>query len=240
MRGNTHAGKAESYDLGRPGYPAEFFELIQPGIVIADIGAGTGKITQGFAERGNQVFAVEPDDDMRRIALERLRCYDNCTVLGTCAEDTGIPTGCVDLIFCGNSYYWFDRARVVPEFKRILKSSKGANVLLAWQSGSPRKSGKLYESLGLYRKPMDGRHDESPPFRTYETNVFESTLYRDFTALLNGMLSASFSPGPGEDGFEEYCRIIKRHFERYSKNGKLETKFKLTCMIGNANGLIVT
>jgi len=111
--------------------------------------------------------------------------------------------------------------------------------VLAWQNGSPRKSEELYEALERYRRPMDGRHDESPPFRegASETREFEFTLYRDFTALLNGMLSASFSLNPRDAGFEEYCRIVKRHFERYSRDGKLETAFKLTCMIGSANNL---
>ena len=43
---NTHAGKAESYDLGRPAYPAAFYGYIygefglRADAVIADIGAG--------------------------------------------------------------------------------------------------------------------------------------------------------------------------------------------------------
>ena len=243
MRRNTHAGKAESYDLGRPAYPEAFYEYlyseITPSAVLADIGAGTGKVSQGFLERGNRVYAVEPDGDMRRIAQERLGCYDGCTVLGNCAEETGIPTGCVDLIFCGNSYGWFDRARVVPEFKRILKPGAAANVILAWQNGCPQKSDVLHESLAPYRKPMDARHDESPPFQegAFETKAFEFTLYQDWNMILNGLLSFSGSPNPGDDCFEEYCQIIKRHFERYSRDGKFETKFKLTCMIGNVNEL---
>jgi SAM-dependent methyltransferase len=242
---NTHAGKAGSYDLGRPEYPAAFYDYLygefglHANAVIADIGAGPGKIARGFLERGSRVYAVEPDDDMRRIAQERLGRFDGCTVLGNCAEETGIPTGSADLIFCVNSYYWFDRTRVVPEFKRILKSGEGANVVLAWLRGSPKQSEELYESLGLLIKPMDGRHDESPPFRegAFTGKEFNFTLFRDLTAFMNGMLSASFSLNPGDDGFEEYCQIIKRHFERYSRDEKLETKFKLTCMIGNVNAL---
>ena len=241
---NTHANKAQYYDLGRPPYPEVFYEYLygdfglRSDAVIADIGAGPGKVAQGFAQRGSRVFAVEPDDDMRRIAQERLGCYDGCTVLGNCAEETGIPTGCVDLIFCGNSYDWFDRARVIPEFKRILKPG-GANVVLAWQGGSPKKSDELHESLRPYVKPMDARHNESPHFRegAFETKAFEFTLYQDWNMILNGLLSFSGSPNPGDACFEEYCQILRRHFERYSEDGKFETKFKLTCMIGNVNDL---
>jgi len=243
---NTHAGKAVSYDLARPAYPESFYEYLYgefgliPTTTIADIGAGPGKVTKRFAERGSWVYAVEPADDMRRIAQERLSRFPNCTVLGNYAEKTGIPTETVDLIFCGNSYYWFDRTRVIPEFKRILKPGGGANVVLAWQNGSPKKSEELHESLGRYVKPMDGRHDESPPFRegAFETREFEFTLYQDWGMFLNGSLSFSGSPNPGDGCFEEYCHILKRHFERYGNDGKLETKFKLICMIGNVEGLL--
>jgi len=236
---DTHANKAQYYDLGRPAYPAAFYDFIAPNAVIADIGAGTGKITQGFARRGNRVYAVEPDDDMRRIARERLSCFDKCTVLGNRAEDTGIPTDAIDLIFCGNSYDWFDRTRVIPEFKRILKPGEGANILLAWLRGSPAHSEELHASLAPYMKPIDARHDESPPFRegAFVSKEFTFTLYQDWRMFLNGSLSFSGSPNPADDCFEEYCGVLRRHFERYSKDGKLETKFTLSCMMGNVEGL---
>jgi len=244
LRRNTHAGKAESYDLGRPAYPAEFYDylytIITPDAVIADIGAGTGKVAQGFLEKGSRVYAVEPDGDMRRIAQERLGRYDKCIVLGNRAEVTGIPTGCVDLIFCGNAYDWFDRARVVPEFRRILRRSDGVNIVLAWLRGSPRKLDELHNALKPYVKPADNKLDQSPPFRegAFGTKAFVFTLYQDWNMLLNGLLSFSGSPNPSDDCFEAYCQTIKRHFERYSRDGKLETKFKLTCMTGNVNDLI--
>ena len=245
MRRDTHAGKAESYDLGRPAYPAEFFDYLygefglRPDAVIADIGAGPGKAAQGFAQRGSRVYAVEPDKDMRRIALERLSAYPKCTVLGSCAEDTGIPAGTIDLIFCGNAFYWFKRTLVVPEFKRILKGSNSAKIVLAWQ-GERERSTALAEELKRYEKPMDRRHDESPPFceGAFETKAFEFVLHQDLSMFLHGILSASFRPGPQDEFYEECCQVIREHFERYSKDGKLETRFKLSCMIGNVEGLL--
>ena len=245
MRCNTHAGKAESYDLGRPAYPEAFYEYLYGGFglrsdaVIADIGTGTGKVTQGFLERGNRVYAVEPDDDMWRIAQERLGRHEKSIVLGNCAEYTGIPTGCVDLIFCGNAYDWFDRARVVPEFRRILRRSDGVNIVLAWLRGSPRKIDELHGALKPYVKPADNKLDQSLPFRegAFETKAFEFTLYQDWNTLLSGLLSFSGSPNPEDESFEVYCQTIRQHFERYSIDGKLETNFKLTCMIGSVNDL---
>ena len=120
------------------------------------------------------------------------------------------------MIFCGNSYHWFDRARVVPEFKRILRESKHVNVVLA----------NLWHGAG-----SSFREDK------FATKEFEYTIYQDWTMYLAGMLSASSSPNPGDDNFEEFCRSQQQHFERYSKDGKLETQFKITCEIGNVNDL---
>ena len=242
---NTHADKAENYDLGRPEYPKAFFEYIYgefglaKNAVIADIGAGSGKITQGFLSRGSRVFAVEPDEGMRHILQSRLGAYPDCTILESSAEDTGIRAGSVDLIFCGNSYYWFDRTKTVPEFKRILKTSNGANIALVWLGGASRESETLHEALRHLNKAHSEKHNESPPFRegAFALKEFEFTLYQDWETLRNGMLSTSFSPKPGEDSFKEYCKIIKNHFEKYSANEKIATAFKLTCMLGNMNDL---
>ena len=220
---NTHAGKAQSYDLGRPAYPAAFYDwfydMFCREAVIADIGTGTGKVTQGFLERGSRVFAVEPDEDMRRILRTKLNGYANCTVLETCAEETGIPTGAVDLIFCGNSYHWFDRTQAVPEFKRILRESGRVNVVLAnlgHGAGSP------------------------PPFRdgAFEAKELEFTIYQDWDTFLNGMLSTSFSPNPGDDCYVDYEQILRRFFDNHSRNELLKSEFRLCCTIGNVNDLI--
>jgi SAM-dependent methyltransferase len=243
---NTHTGKAVSYGLGRPEYPAAFYDYLygEFGLgrdaVIADIGAGPGKVTQGFLERGSRVWAVEPDEDMRRILRERLHPFANCIVLGNTAEDTGIPTGAADLIFCGNSYHWFDRARAVPEFRRILRARAGANVVLAQLNGQPSHSEELIQVLEAYETPRERPHNTAPPFRegAFAGKEFAFTVYRGYAALLHGVLSYSRSPRPEDACFEAFCQCVQQHFERYSRDGKLETKFKLTCMIGNVNDLM--
>ncbi len=60
---------AEAYERFRPGYPADLFDLViayagQPVLTALEIGAGTGKATRLFAERGVTVTATEPDGAM--------------------------------------------------------------------------------------------------------------------------------------------------------------------------------
>jgi len=60
---------AEAYERFRPGYPPELYDLVmryagQPVLTALEIGAGTGKATRLFAQRGVTVTATEPDGAM--------------------------------------------------------------------------------------------------------------------------------------------------------------------------------
>lgn len=61
--------KAGAYERFRPGYPVELFDLVmayvgRPVRTALEIGAGTGKATRLFAQRGVTVTATEPDEGM--------------------------------------------------------------------------------------------------------------------------------------------------------------------------------
>ncbi|MEU6229177.1 class I SAM-dependent methyltransferase [Streptomyces sp. NPDC047042] len=60
---------AEAYERFRPGYPGELFDMVTAyaGRTVRtalEIGAGTGKATRLFAQRGVMVTATEPDASM--------------------------------------------------------------------------------------------------------------------------------------------------------------------------------
>jgi SAM-dependent methyltransferase len=60
---------AEAYERFRPGYPQELVDLVlayaeQPVRTALEIGAGTGKATRMFAQRGISITATEPDGAM--------------------------------------------------------------------------------------------------------------------------------------------------------------------------------
>lgn len=60
---------AEAYERFRPGYPVELFDMVmayagRPVRTALEIGAGTGKATRLFAQRGVMVTATDPDAAM--------------------------------------------------------------------------------------------------------------------------------------------------------------------------------
>ena len=92
---------AEAYERFRPGYPTELVDLVlayggRPVRTALEIGAGTGKATRVFADRGLLVTATEPDAAM----LDVLRRHVPGTVVTVNAalEDLR-PSTTYDLVY---------------------------------------------------------------------------------------------------------------------------------------------
>lgn len=62
-RALTFGGVAEQYAKWRPSYPDDAVDWLAPAAParVADVGAGTGKLTSTLVDRGLTVEAVEPD-----------------------------------------------------------------------------------------------------------------------------------------------------------------------------------
>ncbi|MGD1900426.1 MAG: class I SAM-dependent methyltransferase, partial [Phormidesmis sp.] len=87
------ADKARVYGTYRPEHPQAVIDVLQsrlaPGSTIADIGAGTGRLSQRLAQAGFWVKLVEPNAQMRSIAADRVRTLgDAVTVLAAEANHT--------------------------------------------------------------------------------------------------------------------------------------------------------
>jgi SAM-dependent methyltransferase len=129
------SSRVENYLRHRPRYPAGMLELIGSRCrltresVIADIGSGTGKLTEVFLAAGHRVIGIEPNREMREAGERLLAGYSLFTSMAACAECTSLPSAGVDLIVAGQAFHWFDRALCRKEFARILKPGGWVAVL---------------------------------------------------------------------------------------------------------------
>jgi ubiquinone/menaquinone biosynthesis C-methylase UbiE len=64
--GRSFGPVAGRYERGRPSYPAAAVDWLLPvgARRVLDLGAGTGKLTRALLNRGLEVTAVDPSDEM--------------------------------------------------------------------------------------------------------------------------------------------------------------------------------
>ncbi len=135
----TSFGQATSaYNTGRPTYPAPAVRwMLGDGeahvVDVADIGAGTGKLTEGLLAPDRTVVAVDPDAAMLASLAERLPGVR--TLVGT-GEAIPLPDGSLDALTFGQAWHWVDQAAASREAARVLRP--GGSLGLIWNLRDPQ------------------------------------------------------------------------------------------------------
>ena len=92
----NYNGKAISYEKNRPLYSDDALQKITDitnldnSFVLADIGSGTGRLTKPFIDIVKDIYAVEPNDDMRNQAEVLFSKYKSFHSIKGFAENTEI------------------------------------------------------------------------------------------------------------------------------------------------------
>ena len=130
---NPFVGEGGAYDSVRPAYPGEavaaLLDAAQASSVslrAADIGAGTGKMSELLARAGAVVDAVEPSGAMRAQASS----IPGVTWHAGVAEETTLPHGAFDIVVFAQSWHWVDPERAGVEAARIL--APGGVLGIVW------------------------------------------------------------------------------------------------------------
>jgi SAM-dependent methyltransferase len=134
-RARVFGATAEDYERWRPSYPAAAVDwMLPPGATrVADLGAGTGKLTGVLLARGVAVEAVEPDPAM--LAVLR-REHPAATPHLAPAERLPLPDASLDAVLAGQAWHWFEHAAAVAETRRVLRP--GGWLGLVWNGPAPR------------------------------------------------------------------------------------------------------
>jgi ubiquinone/menaquinone biosynthesis C-methylase UbiE len=166
---------ADVYERARPSYPEEAVRWIAGnaglghGSVVADVGAGTGKLTRLLLSTHATVIAVEPIEAMREVLLDQV---PGCVVLGGVAEDLPLEDASIDAITVAQAFHWFDHAKAIPELHRVLRP--GGHLVLIWNSRD--MTDPLQRSLEALLAPLR----ESAPYQlggAWRTPLEESRLF---------------------------------------------------------------
>ena len=111
-RSETFDEVAQLYDQARPGYPDALIQTVVDvtglpnNARLLEIGAGTGKATLPFAQRGCRLHGLEPGRNLAAVAAANLRAYPNVTLETVRFEDWPLPQSAFDLLLCAQAFHW--------------------------------------------------------------------------------------------------------------------------------------
>jgi SAM-dependent methyltransferase len=186
------------YEAARPSYPPElvawFVEHlgIEPKRRVADLAAGTGKLTRLLVPTGAALLAIEPVPGMRATFHQLLP--EIPLVAGT-SEAMPLAAASLDAITVAQAWHWFDHNRASAEAARVLRP--GGRLGLVWNARD--RSEPWVDEVWTI---MD-RVEKRAPWRDHEN-------WRD--SVLHNPMS----------GFGELHEAVFRHAQRITPQGVVQ------------------
>lgn len=239
--------RVENYARYRPGYPTEIVDLLKtacdltPASVVADIGSGTGKLSEIFLANGNVVIGVEPNAAMREVAEKIFNDEPLFRSVDGSAEATTLADSSVDMVVAGQAFHWFDPVKTRTEWLRILKP--GGWAVLIWNDRQLQTTPFLsdYEQLLIEfgTDYSEVRHDKGMPAiqqffagDRFVMKGFPNTQVFDFDGLRGRVRSSSYTPEPDHPAFEPMMRQLKAIFDKHQKNGYVSFEYETKVFYG--------
>lgn len=240
--------RVENYVKHRPGYPPEILDLLSqrcglaPSWRIADVGSGTGILSELFLRLGATVYGIEPNQAMREAAGQLLSSYPTFRSVAAPAEATTLPDASVDLVTAGQAFHWFDPVRARREFARILRP--GGWVALIWNERRIDDSpfSRDYEHLlstfcpdyeTIHHSHIDravlAQFFAPSPF---ETHLLDNHQSFDFEGLQGRLLSSSYAPESGDPRHEPMLAQLQQIFSRHQQNGRVRFDYDTQLFLG--------
>lgn len=233
--------RVENYVRYRPKYPHEVIETLRRecGLIssslVADIGAGAGALTELFLQNGNQVYAVEPNREMREASERLLRRYSGFRSFAGRAEASSLEDEAVDFVVVGQAFHWFDVSVARREFLRILRPSGWAMIVWNERDYESMPFMKAYDQVLKRYAPEYAREKHRSVYDNELKNFYgphgfvEKTFsYRQQLSLegVKGrMLSSSYTPEPGHPNHEPLISEMEQAFQANQINGRVTMEY---------------
>ena len=177
---------ASAYERHRPGYPDELVDEVlayagRPVRTALEVGAGTGKATRAFADRGIELTATDPDAAM--LAELRQHVPESVTTVRAAFEELPL-TATYDLVFAAASFHW-----TVAEgrWSRVATLLEPGGVFASFGGNSFLADPHVEEAVRAARTPYLAEDDVPSPDGTAEdaalqwpgTELEQSALFAD-------------------------------------------------------------
>jgi len=242
------SSRVDNYASYRPDYPPAVLGLFRnecqltPASVIADIGSGTGILSELFLKNGNIVLGVEPNRPMRQAAERLLAAHSRFQSITGTAEATSLPDRSVDMITAGQAFHWFDPDKARVEFKRILRPHGWVALLWNVRDTTASAFARAYEDLllsfGTDYKEVSHKHaDPGSISRLFGSSGFKQARFPnrqecDFAGLQGRLLSSSYIPDSGDERHPPMMNELKQIFESHATAGQVAFDYETQVFYG--------
>ncbi len=250
--------RVDFYRRGRPGYPAEVVTFLaaavplSPTDTVADVGAGTGLLTERFVAAGYPTVAVEPNGPMLAAAVDALGRAANFRAVVAPAEATTLPAGTVALVTVAQAFHWVDATAARAEFARVLRPGGVAAVVYNERDGSAADDftaayQQLVDRHGVDRTAADTGRTLTPAGGTlsaffapggYRTATFANPQVLDRAGLLDRLRSSSYMPLPPDPRHDAVVADANRLFDRHEQAGTVVVRHETVVYYGSIAGSV--
>jgi SAM-dependent methyltransferase len=242
------------YVRSRPGYPASLIEFfrsdlsLKPHHTIADIGSGTGILSQLFLQNGNTVYCIEPNAEMRVAGDSQLAQYPNYRPIDGTAEATTLADSSVDFVTAGQAFHWFDPKISSDEFLRILRPDGW--VALIWNERRAVDTGFnaaydhfIDEFTGdrPTASVRGGSFGTEPAIQSFfgenkfDIHEFENHQDLNWQRLLDRVYSSSYMPLPDDPINATMTPRLRQLFDQFANDGVIRIEYHTRLYFGRFN-----
>lgn len=196
---------------------------------VADIGAGTGMLSQHFVGRVKAVYAIEPNAEMRQSAEKKLKASTTYKIVEGIAEAIPLPDHFIDLIVVGRAIHWFDPLKAKREFLRIIKPDGWLAILKV-----PCTDARLVEAIKSFRTKENGwdvsndrNRQKFTPYSFYfgsnnfSLQQYPDTIYETWQEFFGRLSSLSPAPNDSHEFYSNYKEAAREIYQQFRVDDRL-------------------
>lgn len=247
MKASTErfSDRVEHYARYRPHYPDALLNFlvskISPPANVADVGSGTGILSDQLLQCGYHVAAVEPNKPMRAAAEDRLSGTNGFRSIAGTAESTTLQTHSVDMVTCAQSFHWFDHEKCRIEFDRILRPQ--GLIGLIWndrvrEDPLMKQYDEVLKRFAPEYPSCSHRRVSQADIQaffaggSYQLVTFPNNQTLNREAFLGRIISSSYVPLAGQPGHGELIEACNSLFDRFAVNDSIQFLYQAHTYLG--------
>jgi SAM-dependent methyltransferase len=241
------SNRAADYVRYRPGYPSELLALLRkecnlrPGHVVADIGSGTGFLSELFLKNGNRIYGVEPNSEMRQAGEEYLASYDGFSSIEGSAESTTLEEASVDFVTAGQAFHWFEPEKTHAEFRRILRPQGWVAAIWNFREMETPFARAYEDILVKYGTDYARVRDSYPKSHDVQSfflggkflhRTLPNVQFLEWEGLAGRLRSGSYAPQEGHANFAPMMNALDELFRTHQQNSRVRVEYATNLYAG--------